>query len=71
MRTWCTSQGTLLNALWWPNWEGNPKKEAIYVYTYQGLPTGSDGKESACIYIYIHTHTHDSLCYAAEINTTL
>ena len=22
----CTAQGTLLNTLWWPKWEGNPKK---------------------------------------------
>ena len=22
-----------INALWWPNWEGNPKKKG-YMYTY-------------------------------------
>ena len=32
MRTYCVAQGTLLGALWWPKWEGNPKKEGIYVY---------------------------------------
>ena len=26
MRTDCIAQGTLLSALWWPKWEGNPKK---------------------------------------------
>ena len=26
MRTYCIAQGTLLNALWGPKWEGNPKK---------------------------------------------
>ena len=25
MITYCIAQGTLLNALWWPKWEGNPK----------------------------------------------
>ena len=24
-RTFCTAQGTLLNILWWPEWEGSPK----------------------------------------------
>ena len=33
MRTYCKAQGTLLNALWWPNWEGNPKKRR-YMYMY-------------------------------------
>ena len=33
MRTCRTAQGTLLHALWWPKWEGNPRKE-WYVYTY-------------------------------------
>ena len=27
------AQGSLLSALWWPNWEGNPKKRG-YIYTY-------------------------------------
>ena len=26
MRTYCIAQGTLLNALWCPKWEGNPKR---------------------------------------------
>ena len=25
MRTYYVAQGTLLNALWWPEWEGGPK----------------------------------------------
>ena len=29
MRTYCIAQGTLLSALWWPKWEGNPKKWTI------------------------------------------
>ena len=32
MRTYSIAQGTLLNALWQPKWEGNPKKERIEVY---------------------------------------
>ena len=32
--TYCMTQGTLLNALWWSKWEGNPKKGGdIYMYT--------------------------------------
>ena len=30
--TYCIAQGTLLSALWWSKWEGNPKKRG-YVYT--------------------------------------
>ena len=26
MRTYCVAQKTLLGALWWPKWEGNPEK---------------------------------------------
>ena len=26
MKTYCITQGTLLNALWGPTWQGNPKK---------------------------------------------
>ena len=33
MRTFCIAQGTLVSALWWPKWEGNPKKREI-MYTY-------------------------------------
>ena len=25
MRTDCIAEGTLLNALWWPIWKGNPR----------------------------------------------
>ena len=31
MRTHCMAQGTLLNALWWPKWEGNLKREDICI----------------------------------------
>ena len=31
MRIYCTAQGTLLSTLWWPKWEGNPKK-GIYIH---------------------------------------
>ena len=34
MRTYCVAQRTLLNALWWPKWEGNAKKEIYVMYTY-------------------------------------
>ena len=30
MRTYCRAQGTLLNALWWPKWTGNPKKRKYH-----------------------------------------
>ena len=31
----CIAQGILLNALWWPKWEGNPKRRGyIYIYIY-------------------------------------
>ena len=33
MRTYCIAQGILLSALWWPKWEGNPKKRG-YMYTH-------------------------------------
>ena len=32
MRPYCIAQGTLLSALCWSKWEGNPKKEEIYVH---------------------------------------
>ena len=31
LRTYRRAQGTLLTVLWWPKWEGNPKKRG-YVY---------------------------------------
>ena len=33
LKTYCIAQRTLLSALWWPKWEGNPKKRS-YMYTY-------------------------------------
>ena len=33
MRTYCIGQGILLNALWWPEWQGNPKGRG-YMYIY-------------------------------------
>ena len=33
MRTYCLAQGSLLNSLWWPKWEGNPQKRG-YIYMY-------------------------------------
>ena len=33
MITYCIAQGTLLNALWCPKWEGNPKGRG-YMYMY-------------------------------------
>ena len=33
MRTYCVAQGTLLNALWGPGWEGSPeRKGCMYMY---------------------------------------
>ena len=34
MRTYSSAQGTLFGILWWLKWEGNPKKEGIYVYLW-------------------------------------
>ena len=31
MKTYCIPQGILLNALWWPKWEGNPKRGNIHM----------------------------------------
>ena len=31
MRTYYRAQGTLLNGLWWPKWEGNLKEKGVYV----------------------------------------
>ena len=36
MRTYCRAQGTLLNALWLPKWEGNPRKR-VYIFIYMRL----------------------------------
>ena len=33
MRPYCTARGTLLSALWWPKWEGNPEKRR-YTFMY-------------------------------------
>ena len=30
MRTYWRAQGTLLNAPWWPKWDGNPKKKRYH-----------------------------------------
>ena len=34
MRTYSIAQGTLLSALWWPKWEGNPKERRLYVHVW-------------------------------------
>ena len=31
MRTDCAAEGTLLSALWCPEWEGNPKKRGFCI----------------------------------------
>ena len=31
IRIYCVAQGSLLNALRWPKWEGNPKKRHVWV----------------------------------------
>ena len=35
-RTYCVAQGTLLSALWWSKWEGNPEKRGC-LYTWAFL----------------------------------
>ena len=37
MRTYCIAQGTLLSALWWPKWEGNPKERGYIIHTAESL----------------------------------
>ena len=37
MITHYIAQGTLPNALQWPKWEGNPKKEGMHVLIYLEL----------------------------------
>ena len=34
IRTYFIAQGTLVSVLWWPKWEGNPKKVLICVCMY-------------------------------------
>ena len=36
-RTYCIAQGTLLSALWWTKWEGNPKTGDICIHTADSL----------------------------------
>ena len=36
-RTYCTAQRTLLSALWWLKWEGNPKRGEIYIQIANSL----------------------------------
>lgn len=31
MEAYYMAPGTLLSALWWPQWEGNPKRRELYV----------------------------------------
>ena len=38
--TYCIAQGTLLNALWWPKWEGNPKKRGYMYWVGQKVHSG-------------------------------
>ena len=40
MRTYYIAQVTLLSALCWPKWEGNPKNRG-YIYKHMGFPHGS------------------------------
>ena len=37
MRNHCIAQRTLLRALWWPKWEGNPKRGAIRIHIADSL----------------------------------
>ena len=37
MRTGCVAQGTLLSAMWWPTWEGNPKWRDICIHIADSL----------------------------------
>ena len=35
MRTNCTAQGSLLSVLWWPKWEGNPKRKGCISFPFR------------------------------------
>lgn len=40
MEAYYMAPGTLLSALWWPKWEGNPKRRELYVNVWlASLPT--------------------------------
>ena len=64
MRTYCITDRTLLNVLWWPELEVQ-KGGDIYIYIYMYVYT----------YIYRHMYAYtcmaDSFCYTTETNITL
>ena len=47
------------------------QKKRLYMYIHTRGFLLAQMVKNLPVYIYIYTHTHDSLCYAAEINTTL
>ena len=56
MRIYCVAQETLLGALWWPKWEGNPER-GLFVhivddwlcYTAVSSNYISDKGKSVCV----------------------
>ena len=62
MRTFCIAQGTLLNVLWWPKWEGNPKKRG-YLCIYNDCPKKCNTK-GCSKYPTIALISHASKSYA-------
>ena len=68
MITYWIAQGTLLNALWQPEWEGNPKERGcvcvcVCIYTYMHV----------CTYIYTHTdvYTHRETYISDQISCSV
>ena len=68
MITYWIAQGTLLNALWQPEWEGNPKERGcvcvcVCIYTYMHV----------CTYIYTHTdvYTHTETYISDQISCSV
>ena len=64
LRTYCISQGTLLNALWWSKWERNLKnreKRYVCVCIYVCV----------CVCVCVCVYGLFTLIYIAETNTSL
>ena len=58
MRTCCLAWRTLLNALWWPKWEGNPKKRGICIHIADSLCCTAETKSSNTLAPWCEESTH-------------
>ena len=59
MRTYCTEQGTLVSALWWPKWERNSKGDCICKYRVDSLCCPTDTNRTSQSN---HVHTRVLSC---------